>query len=76
MRASELLNEKAVESAWITDLVFNRPNKTLTMRLSDGKTYSIPNMTRAMFEKWYKSPSKGEFFHNNVKDSYNVKRIR
>lgn len=76
MKILEILKEKAVESAWITDLTYNRPNKTLTMRLSNRRTFSIPNITRAMFEKWFKAPSKGHFFHQHIKDSYNVRRIK
>jgi len=46
------------------------------MRLSNGRSFSITNITRAMFEKWIKSPSKGTFFHNQIKDSYNIKRLK
>ena len=76
MRAAEILNEKPVESAWITDLIYNRPNKVLTMRLSDGKSYSVTGITRTTFENWIKANSKGQFFHNHIKDTYNVKRIK
>jgi hypothetical protein len=75
MRAFELLNEKPVESAWITDLIYNRPNKVLTMRLSNGTSYSVPGITRTMFEKWVGTNSKGQFFHQYIKDRYQVKRI-
>lgn len=75
MRAAELLNEKQVDSAWISDLVYNRPNKVLTMRLSNGVSYSIPGISRTMFERWLKSPSKGFFFHQNIKDIYQVRKI-
>ena len=51
MRAIEFLTEKPVESAWITDLTYNRPNKIITMRLSNGKSYSIPGATRTTFER-------------------------
>ena len=76
MRAVEIINEKPVESSWITDLTYNRPNRTLTMRLSNGNTYSIPGMSRATFEQWTKTPSKGKYFHDRVKYSYDVKRIK
>ena len=75
MRAAEILNEKPVESTWITDLVYNRPNRVLTMRLSNGVSYSIPGITRTMFERWTKAPSKGFFFHQNIKDTYQVRKI-
>ena len=76
MRAEEIICEKPVESAWITDLTYNRPNKTLTMRLSNGRTYSIPGITRSIFDQWIKTPSKGKYFHDRIKASYNVKRIK
>jgi hypothetical protein len=75
MRVSEIINEKQVMSAWISDLTYNRPNKVLTMRLSNGISYSIPGITRQMFDRWTKAPSKGIFFHNNIKDRYQVNRI-
>ena len=75
MRAAEILNEKPVQSTWITDLTYNRPNRVLTMRLSNGVSYSIPGITREIFERWTKSPSKGFFFHQNIKDTYQVSKI-
>ena len=75
MIAAEILNEKQVMSAWISDLVYNRPNRVLTMRLSNGVSYSIPGISRTMFERWTKAPSKGFFFHDNIKDNYQVNRI-
>jgi len=76
MRAHEILNEKPVESTWITDLIYNRPNKVLTMRLSNGRSFSVPGITRTMFEKWVKAPSKGEFFHQFIKDTYQITRLK
>ena len=75
MRAAELINEKQVLSAWISDLTYNRPNRIITMRLSNGISYSIPNVARGVFERWVNSPSKGFFFHNIIKDTYQVNRI-
>ncbi len=76
MKASEILCEKPVESSWITDLVYNRPNKTLTMRLSNGMSYSIPGITRTTFERWVKSPSKGRYFQQQIRDTYQISRIK
>jgi hypothetical protein len=76
MRAFELLNEKPVQSTWISDLIHNRPNRTVTMRLSNGRTFSIPGITRTGFEKWVNSGSKGTYFHNFIKDEYQIRRIK
>ncbi len=76
MKISEILFEKAVESSWISNLTYNRPNRVLTMRISNGRIYSIPGITRKGFEGWAHSPSKGRYFHHNIKDNYQVSRIR
>lgn len=75
MRLSEILLEKPVQSTWISNLTYNRPNKVLTMRLSNGRSFSIPGITRTTFDKWVKSPSKGSFFHNSIKNKYSLTRI-
>ena len=75
MKAFEILNEKAVESTWITNLTYNRPNKVLTMRLSNGRVFSIAGITRTVFEQWIKTASKGRYFHDRIKDTYNIQRI-
>jgi len=76
MRAVEFLCEKPVESSWIPNLTYNRPNKILTMRISNGRTFSIPGITRTMFERWCKAPSKGSFWHQVIKPTYKATRIK
>lgn len=76
MRLDEFLLEKHVDSTWIVNIMHNRPNKTITMRLSNGRAFSIPGITRTTFEKWTKAPSKGRFFHQNIKNKYKVTRIK
>ena len=76
MRYVEFICEKPVESAWISDLTHNRPNKVLTMRLSNGKSFSIPGISRTTFEQWTSSPSKGQFFHQYIKGNYSPRRIK
>ena len=76
MKIEEILNEKRVESSWIIDLTYNRPNRRLTMNLANGTVYTINNISRSTFDRWTLSPSKGLFFHNNIKDVYPIKRIR
>lgn len=75
MRAIEIICEKAVESSWITNLTYNRPNKIVTMRLNNGNTYSIVGVTRTTVDKWAKSNSKGQFWHNSIKNIYRTTRI-
>lgn len=76
MRLAELLLEKPVESSWITNLTYNRPNRVLTMRLANGRSFAIPGISRATFEQWTKAPSKGRFFHKYIKDKHQVNRLK
>lgn len=75
MRLAEILLEKPVESSWIANLTHNRPNKTLTMTLGNGRSFSIPGITRLTFERWTQAPSKGIFYHTYIKDKYKLNRI-
>jgi hypothetical protein len=75
MKAFELLNEKPVDSTWIVNLMYNRPNKVLTMRLSNGRAFSIPGISRRLFDQWTASSSVGHFFHTHIKDRFEIKRI-
>jgi hypothetical protein len=75
MRLHELLLEKPVQSTWITDLTHNRPNKVLTMKLSNGAIYSIPGITRTTFEQWTRAPSKGRFWHRYIATKFKATRI-
>lgn len=76
MRLEEFLCETPVESSWITDLVYNRPNRILTMRLNNGKQYHVANVSRTFFDRWKNANSKGRFYHQFVKDIYPINRIK
>lgn len=70
------LNEKKVQSTWITDLRHSRQNKELTMTLNNGRQFLIPGVTRTTFEQWTRAPSKGRYFHNRIKGKYQVTRTK
>lgn len=76
MKMNELLSEVKVQSTWISDLTYNRPNKILTLQLSNGKRYSVKNISRTMFDRWKSSTSKGKFFHNWIKGNYPITRVK
>lgn len=73
---NNLLTEVAVESTWISSVSYNRPNKILTLVTNVGSTYKIANVPRSFFDKWKNSPSKGKFYHENVKDRFNLIKVK
>ena len=46
------------------------------MVLSNGRSFAIRGIERSMFQKWTSAPSKGEFFHNYIRDMFNISRIK
>jgi frataxin-like iron-binding protein CyaY len=76
MNFTEILAEEPVKSAWISDISYNTPNKVLTVVLSNGKTYSIDNIDEAMYTNWINSASKGQFYHEYIRNKYVLKRIK
>jgi hypothetical protein len=76
MKIYEILNEVRVQSSWISDLTYNRPHKVLTLQLSNGRQFSIPNISRRLFDMWKSAPSKGAFYHQQIKGNYKVIRIK
>lgn len=76
MKISEFLTEKSVTSSWISDLFFNRPNRVLTLRLKNGRTYSIPNTSRYGFDRWSTASSPGKYYHAAIRGKKQLTRIR
>ena len=75
MRAKEFIIEKLVDSSWVREITYTRAKKILTMRVKSGRVYSIHGITRSTFEKWFKSPSIGKYWHQFIKGNYRVTRI-
>lgn len=76
MRIYELITEKAVDSAWITDMTYNRKNRIATLTVSTGRQYQIFDIARSVFDNFHRAPSKGAFYNYYIKHNYEVVRIR
>jgi hypothetical protein len=71
-------NRAQIDSAWISDLTYDRPNKEITMRTYGGpgkpsSSYTVENITRNMFDEWRNSHSKGKFFWAHIRDKYQIR---
>jgi len=73
MKISELLEQK-VSSSWIKDLTLS--GKHAIMTLNNGKEYQILNILPQEFKQWLASPSKGNYYNNEVRNEYTIKRIK
>lgn len=77
MKLNEIiLKEESVLSSWISDLfLVSGSNGDITIVLGNGRRYSVKNVGNQIYQQWLKSPSKGQFWHKNIKDKYNVERL-
>ena len=74
MRFIELLEDK-VESSWIKDISYNKPNQTATMILLNGNTYSVQFLEKEVFDGWFNAPSKGKYFQEVIRGFYPVTKL-
>lgn len=67
------ITETEVKSSWIKDIT-NTGNHA-TMTLGNGKAYQILNIGPEGFDKWFNSPSKGNFYNTKIRDNFEIRRI-
>jgi hypothetical protein len=75
MRMTEIaqIDEISVMSSWIADLRFLDGSVILT--LNNGRRYRVIGLSPGMFRQWVKAPSKGKFWHSNIRGNYRVSRL-
>jgi hypothetical protein len=67
----KMSTKNKVLSSWISALDYNIRTGIVTMRLIDGRVYKmIHSMDPDIYASWVRSPSKGTFFHQNIRDVY------
>jgi len=61
----------AVKSSWIAGLSYDEGSQIATMVLNTGQSYDMDvPMSKQTFSEWYNAPSKGKFFHSDIKNVY------
>lgn len=74
MRYVELAEEEVL-SSWISELNYAPQTGDIIMSLFNGSRYKISNTHENVFKRWLSSPSKGKFWHRNIKNLYMVHKI-
>jgi hypothetical protein len=69
----EPIAEVSVISSWIQDLDYIGDNVVL-MTLNNGRQYRVLGVGEGLFRQWVSAPSKGKFWHSNIKGNYRVSR--
>jgi hypothetical protein len=71
-----ILPETPVNSSWISDLTLVKGRSgDVTMALGNGRRYSIKNVGKNMYAKWIVASSKGQFWHQNIKNNFQIVRL-
>mgnify|MGYP000005478822 FL=1 len=77
MRLNEInemqIDEISVMSSWIADLDYEEGAVNLT--LNNGRRYRVLGVPEGMFRQWVKAPSKGKYWHSDIRGNYRVSRI-
>lgn len=69
----KMLNEVAVVSSWIEDLEMD--HNVVFMTLNSGNQYRILGVPEDVYLEWIEAPSKGKFWHSDIRGNYRVSRI-
>lgn len=75
MRIKEIITEDPVASSWISDLTLQNNGRDVTMALNNGRRYRVRNLGPQVYNQWLAAPSKGRFWHDQIKNRYVVTRI-
>lgn len=62
------INMTTVDSTSIFEIGYLR--RTLMVKFNSGRMYMFKKVPRAVFDSFMKSDSKGQFFNENVKSTY------
>jgi len=61
-----------VHSTNIRDIEYDAKTQTLSIMFKSGRTYQYLNVPQIVYDRFEKSPSKGEFFATSIKDAYST----
>lgn len=74
----KLLLETPVLSSWIEDIEYNEEEGYIELTLLNGNEYHVIGKGRnagkpvpeKLYQRWIRAPSKGRFWHKNIKNKY------
>lgn len=77
MRLRELtVTEQAVMSSWISDLTRVRgASGDVVMALGNGRRYRVRRVGDQLYSAWLAAGSKGQFWHQQIKNRFVTVRL-
>lgn len=72
---SDNRNWTPVVSSNIKAIAYDRNNDTLAVKFLDNDVYEYSDVPSAIYSAFLIAPSKGRFFHQNIRDVYNSVKL-
>jgi hypothetical protein len=74
LRDIQRIDEKKVKSVWLKDVKYIGRKKigNVSITIRDGSSYTVHNVPYDVYRQWVISPSKGQYWHKNIKNQYEV----
>jgi len=69
-----MLDEQPVLSSWIADITLANDG-SVTITLGNNRRYSVKSVGDQLYQAWIASPSKGKFWHQQIKNNHAVVRL-
>ena len=69
MQTSNLEIVNVVSKA-ISTIIWDHSNGRMMIKFKDSPVYLYPSATRALFDQFVKSPSKGQFFKTQIENQH------
>ena len=64
-----------VQSKAIQTIIWDNSNNQLLIKFTDSPLFAYPNAPKSLFEAFVKAPSKGKFYHEQIKNKYQPVRL-
>jgi len=64
-----------VSSSHVASVGYDPGSETLEVEFTDGSIYRYFNLPAWLYERLMAAPSKGQFLHFNIKDTYPYSRV-
>lgn len=69
------MNRETVASSNISSIGYDESSQTLEVEFHSGAIYQYYNVTRALYEQFQQSGSKGQFLAYQIKNAYPYSRV-
>ena len=70
----DILDEQPVLSSWIADITLANDG-SVTITLGNNRRYSVKSVGDQIYQAWIAAPSKGKFWHQQIKNNHAVVRL-